>query len=164
MNAQIEFVKRNTICLTYKSIIIMRPNRMLSFGMLFLLMFVMSACSDSQSKEEQAKEELVEAADAVSEMIAAEREKLVKDLEAMRAKVNGEIEEMRKQLSEAKAEAESSLSEEMQALSKKGEQLNAYLDEVAEVSESSWEEWKQKAENMIRDLEKEIQRIEEDTM
>lgn len=137
----------------------MKYTRFFGIMTFVLLLFALPACNNQQSAEEKAKEELQEAGEAVSDLINKERDKLAKDLEAMRNNVNREIEEMRKEISEAKAETEDAVSDELQMLNEKANQLEAYLEEVAEVSENSWQNWKAEAESMLKDLEQKLKEL-----
>ena len=120
--------------------------------MLFIL-FAMPACSDKQSAEEQAKQEIEEAGEAVSNLIKKERDQLAMDLDSMRNDVNRKIEALRKEIDAAKSDTKEAISKEMTMLNQKAQELGNYLDEIADVSEKSWNNWKEKAESMLEDLE-----------
>lgn len=142
----------------------MKRNTYLALFIFTLMAIFTSACYTDGTTTSNAKEELMEATDAMSELYATERDSLIREMENMRSQINEEIAELREQINATSSSADSTINRQLKMLSEKGKNLNAFLEDVVNVSEETWEEWKRKAENTVSDIEEDLNDAAEDTM
>ena len=131
----------------------MKKLSIILFSLSILGIFTLASCG-SDSHNEQAKEEINEAADAVGDAMKAEKEDLKREMDEAAAKMDSRIEKLKNDMKDAKDEAKAEMQEELNQLESKRKQLADDLEHFGDKTEAEWNQFKANVRETMKDLGK----------